>query len=98
MHALMERIARIGISLLIKVVLVGGECVLALPFHVFDQAAQPSFDLFFTFRGLVNITDMTCDQPMPCLMDIRLNCYGLACRIPVVFSIFLWGQLCPLGC
>src|SRR5260370_39343944 len=98
MHTLMKSIARVSIQLFIKVVLVGGQGLFAFPFHVLNKSTESSLDLVFAFRRLVNISDRSCHQPMPRLVDICVNSSRRACRIPVVFPVFLWRELGPLGC
>jgi hypothetical protein len=96
MQTLVKGIARISISLLIKVMLVDRERLLTLPFHVLNQAPKSSLDLLLGVCGLVNIPHRSGDKPMACLMDISLNATGVAGRIPVMFTIFLRRELCSL--
>jgi hypothetical protein len=84
----------IRIKLFIKVMLVSRQRLFAPPFHVFDQTPKPTFNLFLAFRCLVNIPNFACDVPMAALVDIRFDASGSTRWIPVMFSIFLWGELC----
>src|SRR5713226_4920027 len=96
-HTLMKSIAGVSIQLFIKVMLVSGQGLFAFPFHVLNKSTKSSFDLFFAFRRLVNISDRSCHQPMPCLMYICVNSSRRAGRIPVMFPVFLWRELRTLG-
>ncbi len=97
MQVLVKCITGIGVALFMKVMLVGSQGLLALPFHILNEATKPSFDLHFALCGLVDITDCVCHQPVTRLMDISLNVCRCAGRIPVVFAILLGGELRSLA-
>jgi len=57
MHALVKLTLGISMALFIKVVLVGGQHLLAFPFHVLDEIGKPQLYFLRVFRRLIDISD-----------------------------------------
>src|SRR5712692_528531 len=97
MHAFVKLITGISIALLIKVVLVGGQRLLAFPFHVLNEVGKPPLHFLRVLRCLVNISDFARDMPVATLVDIYFDPRRLTGGIPVMFSVCFWGKLRSLA-
>src|SRR5712692_6801580 len=76
--------------------LVGGQRLFAFPFHVLDEVTHPPLHFLRIFRCLVNIPNFACDMPVASLMDVYFDPRRHTGRVPVMFPICFWGELCPL--
>src|SRR5262245_33514237 len=83
----MQRILNLSMTSSIKVMFIGFHRLPALfPFDVLNQLPEAALDLSFSLSGLVDLPDCHGNVPVPTLVDIHLNLYGLAGRMPEVFA------------
>ena len=63
MQAGVKLLPAISMTLLIKVVLVGGQHLFAFPFHVRDKVPKPPLHFLRGFRRLIDISDTARHMP-----------------------------------